>query len=394
MRIAAYNSGMGIVSCLGVGVQPVFERMLEGDCGIRTLTRFDGSQYPQPEGGQLAEEDEDALREAFPDDDLAAAMIKTAGLEALAGRREHNPKLGLVLATNFGPMESLEWCWRERLDLGTLDAETFGNYDAVASQAAEFLGCGGPVTQLSMSCASGAAAVWQALSWLEEGRAERVLAIGYDTLTEFVWTGLTNLHTITTDTMRPFDTNRSGTLFSEGAAAMLLSRPDTSAASDVAIAGAAVNNNAFHMTAPPREAEGSRRVMAAALLDAKAESAEIDHVCAHATATSANDVTEAQALRNLFGERLDTMTVAAHKSQLGHMMGAAGLAEAIVTSCALRNGIIPPTLHHENPDPECRLDCVPGQARRREIRTAITNSAGIGGNNASVVICKTGAPQL
>ena len=384
-------TGTGLVCCLGPDVETVYRRMCVGECGIRPIDRFPVEVYPQPRGGQLSEEIEETLRDAFPDDDLAGALVKAAAREALAQAGYEtggsDADLGLVLATNFGAMESLEWCWRERIEMGSLDAETFSRYDGFLEAMAAWVGAAGPRLQLSLSCASGAAAVALATDLLRAGRAKRVLAVGYDTLTEFCWCGLTNLRTITTDCMRPFDAKRSGTIFSEGAAAMLLELPAPAAAPPLGIlAGAATNNNAFHMTAPAKEGEGSRRVMAAAIADAGLPRDAIEHVCAHATSTRANDVTEAAALRHLFGEQLDSMTVAAHKSQFGHMLGAAGLAEAIITVEVMRHGIIPPTIHHETPDPECRLDCVPQQARHRRIRCAITNSAGIGGNNSSLVL--------
>jgi 3-oxoacyl-[acyl-carrier-protein] synthase II len=268
-----------------------------------------------------------------------------------------------------------------------MDATTFGRFDRFLSEMATFCGADGPRAQLSLSCASGAAALALAADLLRSGRADRVLAIGYDLLTEFCWCGLTNLHTITTDCMRPFDLTRSGTLFSEGAAAMLIESATATAAPALGLlAGVATNNNAFHMTAPPKEAEGSRRVMATALADAGIAPEAVDHICAHATSTRANDVTEAAACRNLFGERLASMTVAAHKSQFGHLMGAAGLAEAIITLEVIRHGIIPPTVNHVTPDPECPVDCIRGTARVRRVQCAVTNSAGIGGNNSSVVL--------
>ena len=166
-------------------------------------------------------------------------------------------------------------------------------------------------SQISLSCASGASVLALASDMIRSGRADRVLAIGYDALTEFCWCGLTNLRTISTDAMRPFDLNRSGTIFSEGAGAVLLERPGASAAAPLAtLLGAATNNNAFHMTAPSKDADGSRRVMADALADAGLAPEAIEHICAHATSTKANDVTEVAAFRHLFGERLDGMTVA------------------------------------------------------------------------------------
>jgi 3-oxoacyl-[acyl-carrier-protein] synthase II len=384
-------TGTGLVCCLGASVGEVYRRMCSGECGIRPLDRFPAEPYPQRHGGQIPAEVEARLRAEFPDDDLAGALVKVAGGDALrqGGRvpGAADARLGLVLATNFGPMESLEWCWRERVDLGSMDAGTFARFDHFLGDLTRYFGAGGPRAQLSLSCASGAAALALAADMLRSGRAERVLAVGYDLLTEFCWCGLTNLHTITTDCMRPFDLQRSGTIFSEGAAAMLLERVSGATAPVLGLlAGVATNNNAFHMTAPSKEAEGSRQVMAAALADAGIAAAQVEHVCAHATSTRANDVTEVAACRNLFGKGLDGMTVAAHKSQFGHLMGAAGLAEAIITLEVIRHGIIPPTVNHVTPDPECAVDCVRGAARVRRIRCAVTNSAGIGGNNSSVVL--------
>ena len=223
-----------------------------------------------------------------------------------------------------------------------------------------------------MSCASGAAALAVARDMLAAGRADRVLVVAYDALSEFCWCGLSNLRTITTDLMRPFDKRRSGTIFSEGAAAVVL----TTAPSPTALAslpGIATNNNAFHMTAPSKDADGSRLVMAAALHAAGMTPDAIEHICAHATSTSANDSTEAAALRNLFGARFATLTTAAHKSQLGHLMGAAGLAEAIITVMAMQHGVIPPTINHEQIDPACEpVNCLPRKAVTKQFKTAIT----------------------
>ncbi|MCK5802823.1 MAG: beta-ketoacyl-[acyl-carrier-protein] synthase family protein [Lentisphaeria bacterium] len=384
-------TGMGLVCSLGMGAEVAFDRMVAGACGIRPIDRFSAEEYAQSSGGQVPADTEDALRDLFPDDDFAGALIKGAGTEALqqAGRAvgAADPELGLVLATNFGAMETLEWCWRERVDMGTMDEDTFAMCDDFLDGIADFFGCGGPRVQLSMSCASGAAAAALAADVLRSGRATRMLAIGYDALTEYCWCGLSNLRTISTDRLRPFDVDRSGTIFSEGAAAMLLEM-DGADRTLAVLAGAATNNNAFHMTAPSVRAEGSRRVMASALQDAGLESGAIEHICAHATGTRANDSTEAAALQDLFGDRLAEITVAAHKSQLGHMMGGAGLAEGIITVLAMRRGLIPPTVNHQNLDPECVLDCIPGTAREKNFSCAITNSAGIGGNNASLVLTR------
>ena len=386
-----YITGMGLVCGLGRSVADVFHRLSAGEHAFRNIDRFPTEPYAQNRGGELPPELEEELRAAFPDDDLSLAMTVDAGRQALAQagfNSESHPRRGLVLATNFGAMEALEWAWRERLDTGRMDDASFQLFDGLAAQIARHLGCGGPLAQISMSCASGAAAVAVAQDMLAAGQADQALVAAYDDLSEFCWCGLSNLRTITTDIMRPFDAKRSGTIFSEGAAALLLeARPADSGRVLATVAGAATGNNAFHITAPPQDADGSRQVMAAALDQAGLEPAAVDHVCAHATSTSANDSTEAAALRNLFGDHLGGMTVAAHKSQLGHLLGAAGLAEAVVTVMAMRTGVIPPTINLTEQDPKCQpLDCVPGVARARKISAAVTNSAGIGGNNAALAL--------
>ena len=379
-------TGCGLICGLGNEPAAVFERMCSGETAFKDIYSFDSAPYAQKRAGQISQDDDERIADEFPDEDRALAMLRHAAQTALSGKAA-DPRRGLVLATNFGPMETLQWSWREKLDTGEIDEETFAPANGYISRLAEALGCGGPALQLSMSCASGAAAVASAWDFLSSGRADSVLVVAYDSLSEYAWCGLSNLHTVTTDIMRPFDARRSGTIFSEGAAAVLLEREDGPDEPLAWLNGVATGNNAFHLTAPRAEAEGSRQVMEAAIRMAGLSPAAIEHVCAHATSTSANDSTEAAALRNIFGERIKELTVAAHKSQLGHLLGAAGLAEIIVTVQAMRRGIIPPTVNHEQPDPKCMpLDCVPSMARFRKFSTAVTNSAGIGGNNAATVL--------
>lgn len=385
--------GMGLVSGMGRCVDDAFQKMCaEGDA-FREITRFDPQPYAKTTAGQLDEALENSLREDFPDDDLAVAMMKTAGTEAFAqaaGQPCPPERLALVLATNFGPMETLEWAWRERLDTGAMLGESYRPFASVLSDVASYFNCRGPQLQLTMSCASGGAAASVARDLIRARRADAVLVLAYDVLTEYAWCGLSNLHTITTDTMRPFDRDRSGTIFSEGAAAMLLAGDQTPNAPLAWLAGAATGNNAFHLTAPRKEAEGSRLVMAEAVRQAGLTPDDIQHVCAHATSTRANDETEAAALRNLFSPaHLPNVTVAAHKSQLGHLLGAAGLAEAVITVRAMQTGVLPPIIRSQNIDAACQhLNLCPKMAKTASFDHALTNSAGIGGNNAALVISR------
>jgi 3-oxoacyl-(acyl-carrier-protein) synthase len=261
-----------------------------------------------------------------------------------------------------------------------MDEGTFLTQQDIVRRLANWRGAGGPAVQLSLSCASGAAAVTVGCQWIRAGKAERVLTVCYDSLSEFCWTGLSNLRTITDDCVRPFDVRRRGTVFSEGAAAVLLARD--AEAPRAWVVGCATNNNAFHMTAPSKEAEGSRQVMSAALADAELSAGQIDLVSAHATGTQANDVTESQALNNLG----ITAPVGAFKSALGHLLGAAGAAEIIIGIEAMHRGIVPQVLNHEESDPACAVDVVADAPREGSFATLLTNSAGIGGNNSATVL--------
>lgn len=396
-------TGMGLICGLGDSPSGVYGNMCAGNTSFRAIYSFDGSKYAQNIAGQLAPETDARLTTLFEDEDRALALAKYAGYQALGVEQgsqvKPDSRRGLVMATNFGPMDTFAWSWSERLDTGTIDDYTFEPARDYVNKVAAALGCGGPVAQISMSCASGAAAFAVAWDMIAQGRADTVLVLAYDSMSEYCWCGLSNLHTITKDTMRPFDERRSGTIFSEGGAAMLVGGEDAPGDALAWISGVATGNNAFHLTAPRPEAEGSRQVMEAAMAQAGVSAVDIDHLCAHATSTNANDLTESAAIRNILKDRVMEVSVSAHKSQMGHLLGAAGLAEAIVTVLSMRNSLIPPMPGTDILlDPKCMpLDCVTGTARSRKICTAVSNSAGIGGNNASLVLTsskKSGLPKI
>ena len=374
--------GHGLVSSIGGNVEECWQAMLTGKDGIREIDRFPIDDFARTSAGTLSPDVENALRDKWPEDDLALCMIRLAISEATSGI-ELDPSTGLIFGSNFGLMETREWCWRERIDTDEMDIDTFDIQQQFPQMIACELGVEGPVAHLSLSCASGAGAVALGWQWLLAKRCNRVLVVCYDAITEFCWCGLSNLRTITAETVRPFNKERSGTVFSEGAAAILLSNKGDDAATYF-VAGAATNNNAYHMTAPAKEAEGSRRVMAEALRLSGFDNSAIDFVSAHATGTSANDVTESAAICKLLDDR--PVPVAGFKSTLGHIMGGAGLAEIIISLKSIEEGRIPPIINTTEQDPECKVAAVIGCVHEGTFGTAITNSAGIGGNNASVVL--------
>lgn len=387
---------MGLVSSLGIGVPSFWEALLAGRSGIASLTRFDTGGLAFRKGGQI----DDSLFQPDPGDpqppDRATRFMLEAAREALIDARwttapGESRTAGIALGTNFGG-------WGAAQDMLACDevadsrmpasAAEF-DFQRAADRIAAVSGFGGLRAVLSLSCSSGSAALAWAADLIRAGRATAVLAGGYDALSEPAWFGLCALRTMTRDCVRPFDKNRSGTLFSEGAAALLLESDEHArrrgAPRQAELAGWAVNNNAHHMTAPAPRGAGSAAVFRGALSAAGLTPEDVDHFNAHGTGTLHNDIAETQAIHDVFGARASCLPVTAIKSTTGHLLGAAGSAEAIASILTLRTGTIPPTLHYETPDPECNLSIVAGSARTLALRTVLSNSAGIGGCNAALL---------
>ena len=211
-------------------------------------------------------------------------------------------------------------------------------------------------------------------------------------IAEIWYSGLSALRAITSDTIRPFDAERSGTLFGEGAGAMVIEDAEHAAARGARVyarvAGYEMNNDAYHMTAPDPEGSGTRRAIECCLAMAGMEPSRIDYVNAHGTATEYNDKTETAVFKEVMGDHAYRVPVVSIKSMVSHMMGAAGIVEAISCCLSVRDGLVPPTVGLEKADPECDLDYCPEGCRKMEIGTVLSNSAGIGGTNCALLMTK------
>jgi len=329
--------------------------------------------------------------------DLATRFMLTAAEEAVAAAGvEGVADAGVVLATNFGGVMSGEALLEEMAGEGQADAASVRGlfFQDAADQVAGRFSLGGPRAVLSLSCSSGGAAIAHGAELIRQGRADAVLVGGYDALSRFAWSGLSALRTMTRDVVRPFDKNRAGTLFSEGAGALLLESAEHAARRNAPIQadvlGYAMNNNAHHMTAPAKRGAGSAAVMRAAMADAGLPLDAVEHINTHGTGTKYNDLTETEAIKDVFGDHAARIAITSIKSTLGHMLGAAGAVEAIASILSMRDGVIPPTIHYEEPDPDCDLDLVANTKREAPLNVVLSNSAGIGGCNAAVVF---GRPQ-
>ncbi|MDD5705881.1 MAG: beta-ketoacyl-[acyl-carrier-protein] synthase family protein [Kiritimatiellae bacterium] len=381
-------TGMGAVTPLGCSVPRFWQAVSRGDDAISTLDRFDLGGIACTRGGQIRGYTPPATSVSPGTCGLATGFAAGACVEAIAQAGGGTDNLGIVTASNFGA-----------LDIGerALAGEEGGRLCACALDAATkwlavALGLRGPAVTLSLSCAASAAALAYAAELLCAGRAKRMLVVGYDAISRCAWSGLCSLRTMSRDRVRPFSRDRSGTIFSEGAAALLLERAETcEERGGVALAqlvGWATGNNGFHMTAPPPRAAGSAQVMRQALNRAALPAEAIDHINAHGTGTQANDVTEAQAIADVFGARAGSIPVTSIKSSLGHMLGAAGGIEVIAAILTMRDGLIPPTMYYSAPDPECPLDVVANRPRAAQVRCVLSNSAGFGGCNAAVILTR------
>jgi len=396
----AVITGLGAVTCLGHDVPALWDGLVAGRSGIDRITRFDPTGLRNERGGQVRDwrfaPDEFDL-DAAPDEATQFLLVaaREAWRDAGLGSRADLDRVGAIASTNFGGGPS----WEEYVRRSVAQqptGRTFAEFAFATGLAylARTFGLQGPTTLLSIACASGTAALGCALDWVRAGRADVVLAAGHDVLAPTVLAGLSILGTMTKEEIRPFSATRSGTLFGEGAGVLVVEAPHHAAARGARVyaelLGSCQTNNAYHMTAPDKGARGMIRVLSNALADAGVEPRAVDYINAHGTGTKPHDPEETHAIKAVLGERAAQIPVSSIKAAVAHTMGAAGAVEAIATVKALAEGVIPPTLNYEEPDPECDLDYVPNQARRQAIGCAASISAGIGGSNACVVLRRPG----
>lgn len=387
-------TGMGCVCPLGNDVPAFWNNLITGKSGIEPITKIDTAGLRNDQGGEVRDFDWSHYGEDG-DCDEATQFAFAAAHEAVADAHLSDSALreaGIVFSTNFGGAASWEAVCA-MLEAGEdVDPDLFRQFtpEHAAEYAAQQLAIDGPRVTLTNACSSGGNAVGLACDWLRVGRCERVLAGGHDGLMLSSLAGLSILRTISSDGCRPFDKNRNGTIFGEGAAVLVLetwrSAEQRNAKVYAEVLGWAVNNNAYHLTAPDKGGAGLRAVMSQALKDAKIAPDAVDYINAHGTGTQYNDLAETQAIKAVLGERAPSVPVSSIKAATSHIMGGAGALEAIATTLAIVNQTLPPTLNYQTPDPECDLDYVPNEARAARLEVALSNSSGIGGNNACVIL--------
>jgi 3-oxoacyl-[acyl-carrier-protein] synthase II len=394
-------TGIGIVSALGATREATWDGVVRGDCGIRPVTAIDTEGYRSRIAGEV---DTSALKAALTPLErrrwsrgdqfgvvAASEALRDAGLDGGGVDPRH---VGVFLGAGTADLIR-----NERYQLTTTckgieharpsDAWNHFANTAVDSIASKF-GLEGPRSCVVAACASSTIAIGQAVDAVRMGRVDAALAGGTDALARLTYSGFNALRLMDPEPCRPFDRGRAGMNIGEGAGILVLEDLERARARGAFIygelAGYSFACEAYHPTAPEPEGTPVQSVIVGALEDARCNKDEVDHVNAHGTATSQNDRAEARAVLRVFGERTRSVPVTALKSMIGHCLGAAGALEAAVLALTVSRGIIPPTIHHVETDPDCPVDIVANAARDQRVRCGVSTSLGFGGNDAALVI--------
>lgn len=407
MRTKVVVTGMGLVTPVGNDVSTSWKNLLQGQSGVGQITSFDASHHDttiaaEVKNFHLPELDQKSRRrmDKFVQYALKATLeaVKDSNLDLNA---EDKSRVGVIIGAGIGGLRVIEEQHTILRESGPSRVSPFLIPmlipDMASGQVAIFLGLKGPNFCTVSACASGAHALATALFLLRSGVCEVMIAGGTEAcITPLGLAGfcsmkaLSNRNNEPEKASRPFDKLRDGFVMGEGAGVLVLETEEHAKKRGVAVyaefAGAGMSCDAYHITAPDAEGQGASLSMLNALADARISPEEVDYINAHGTSTPLNDRVETVAIKNVFGQRSYQIPVSSTKSVTGHLLGAAGAVEFIVTVLAVKNGVIPPTINYEFPDPECDLDYVPNQLRKCDVRVAISNSFGFGGHNATLVV--------
>ncbi|MDP1713534.1 MAG: beta-ketoacyl-ACP synthase II [Anaerolineales bacterium] len=403
-------TGMGTVNPLGLSVMETWGNLIAGNSGVGPITSFDSSALQV----HIAAEVKGFMPENFMDakearrrdrfEQFAIAAAKEALLQSGLVITEKNAgKIGVIISSAIGGLQSLQDAILTNHTEGPRRVSPFLipmlMPNGGAGMAAIEFGIKGPCFSVASACASGSDGIGTALMMLRTGMIEAALAGASEaTITS---TGVAAFDRVGAMSRRnenyamtpqPFDKNRDGLVMGEGAAVLVLERESDAKARGANIlaelAGYGATADAFHVTAPHEHGAGGAAAMLMALSSAKGNLEELGYINAHGTGTLLNDQAETRAMKAAFGELAYKLPMSSTKSMTGHMMGATGALEAIFCVQVIREGILPPTIHYETPDPECDLDYIPNKAREVKVSFAISNAFGFGGHNAVLALRK------
>ena len=408
----AVITGTGLITCAGVGTDPTWEAVRAGRGGIGPIESFDTSAFRTHIGGEVRgfEATEYVSRKKVRQMDRFAQYAVAATRMAVeeSGIAIEGPfadRVAVVVSSGIGGISTIHRFARvvDGHDQGRVSPFFLPMVlvNLAAGHVAIETGAKGPIFSPVSACSTGVHSIGEGLELIRHGRADAVIAGGSEaalcTLGLASFDAMRALSTRNDEperASRPFDRDRDGFVMSDGAGIVVLEERERALERGATIlgeiAGWGMSGDAHHVTSPAPEGEGAVRCMRSALVDAGIEPTDVDYVNAHGTSTPINDPTETQAIKTVFGDHAHALAISSTKSMLGHSLGATGAVEAVLAALALREGVLPPTINLDNPDPACDLDYVPNAAREQEASVAISNSFGFGGTNATVVVRRHG----
>jgi len=399
---------MGIVSPVGSRLDAAWTNVCEGNSGISLIDDFDASAFPTRIAGQVRdfEVDDYLSRKAQRQNDpfvhygVAATVdaISDAGLEITP---DNGHLIGVAMGAGIGGIKYIEDNHNKFLQGGPRKVSPFfipgSIINMISGQVSILQHITGPNLSIVTACATSTHCIGLAARSIEHGDAEVMLAGGAEfATTPLAMAGFCSARAMSTrnddptGASRPYDVGRDGFVLSNGAGCVVLEEYQHAKARGAQIyaelIGFGMSGDAYHVTLPLADGEGARKCMVAAMRDAGIDAADVDYLNAHGTSTPAGDLGETIGIKRAFKDSAAKLAVSSTKSTTGHLLGAAGVAEAIFCAMAIRHGVIPPTINLHDQDPECDLDYVPNEAREASVRTAMSNSFGFGGTNGSLVL--------
>jgi 3-oxoacyl-[acyl-carrier-protein] synthase II len=401
-------TGLGAVTSLGCRVEELWKRISNGESGIRRLTRFDSTRFRVHIGGEVVDWSTAGYidhKEAKRFDRFAQFAV-VAGVDAVRDSgldfgREELDRCGVILGSGIGGLEEIEVQHTRLLEKGPEKVSVFTipklMVNAASGQVSIQFGLRGPATAVATACASATNAIGEAFQTIQIGDADVLITGGTEAavtpmgLSAFgAMRALSERNDEPTRASRPFDADRDGFVLSEGAGLLVIEELEHAKRRGARIyaelIGYGCSADASHIAQPHPEGVGAAKAMERAIADARIAPSEVEYINAHGTSTPLGDQAETMAIKAVFKEYAKSVSISSTKSQLGHLLGASGGVEAVLCALAIRDGVIPPTINLEKPDPLCDLDYTPNTARERKIRIAMSNSFGFGGHNASIIM--------
>ncbi|MCE9547761.1 MAG: beta-ketoacyl-ACP synthase II [Planctomycetia bacterium] len=408
MKRRVVVTGLGAVTSLSCQVEDLWKRVLEGQSGIHTLTVFDTTAFKVRFGGDVTGWDPDKYLppkeskrlDRFSQFALVAAIeaVRDAGIDFT---RDDPFRHGVILGSGIGGLNEIETQMTRLLEKGPDKVSVFTIPKLMVNAASGHIsiqfGLKGPNCAVATACASATNAMGDAFKAIQYDEADVMVTGGSEAaITPMGISGFSNMRALSTrnddptQASRPFDADRDGFVLSEGAGILVFEELEHAKARGAKIyaevLGYGATADAGHITQPDEHGAGAARAMKQALHDAGLNSDTVDYINAHCTSTPLGDAAETAAIKTVFGDHARRLSISSTKSQLGHLLGASGGVELLLTVLAIRDSVVPPTINLHTPDPACDLDYTPNQAKQRPVLCAMSNSFGFGGHNGSIVV--------